>query len=106
VLQVDELRRALAPHDDRIMLVVDGAQAVGNISVGREVLSASDFYATSGHKWLLGKSSLGFLVSNPTRLAAAGIDLVKVADASFPFSSPSSATDYAQETSSVRLKVE
>ncbi len=43
-----------------IYLVVDGAQAVGMLPVGLHALGC-DFYASSGHKWLLGPKGTGFL---------------------------------------------
>lgn len=43
-----------------IFTVVDGAQAVGMIPVDLRALGC-DFYATSGHKWLLGPHGTGFL---------------------------------------------
>ena len=43
-----------------IFSVVDGAQAVGMIPVNLHHLDC-DFYATSGHKWLLGPKGTGFL---------------------------------------------
>jgi len=43
-----------------IYLVVDGAQAVGMMPVDLHALGC-DFYASSGHKWLLGPKGTGFL---------------------------------------------
>lgn len=42
------------------LLVVDGAQAVGQIPVDVKALGC-DAYATSGHKWLMGPKGTGFL---------------------------------------------
>jgi len=41
------------------VIIVDGAQAVGNITISKDVLDNVDFYITSGHKWLCGKTTLG-----------------------------------------------
>ena len=43
-----------------IYMVVDGAQAVGMLPVDLHALGC-DFYASSGHKWLLGPKGTGFL---------------------------------------------
>lgn len=41
------------------IIVVDGAQAVGNIVIKKEILDRIDFYITSAHKWLCGETTLG-----------------------------------------------
>jgi selenocysteine lyase/cysteine desulfurase len=46
-----------------ILSFIDGAQAVGNIAVNLSDIDP-DFYAASGHKWLLGPKSTGFLYIN------------------------------------------
>lgn len=51
------LRRTLP----RIVIIVDGAQAVGNCTVSQDFLELSDFYVTSGHKWLCGLPTLGIV---------------------------------------------
>lgn len=43
-----------------VILVVDGAQAVGMIPVDLDQLGC-DFYAASGHKWMLGPKGTGLL---------------------------------------------
>ncbi|HKK77030.1 MAG TPA: aminotransferase class V-fold PLP-dependent enzyme [Saprospiraceae bacterium] len=43
-----------------ILLVADGAQAPGQLSINVEALGV-DLYASSGHKWLLGPKETGFL---------------------------------------------
>jgi selenocysteine lyase/cysteine desulfurase len=47
--------------DPRILLIIDGAQACGNIFIKQELLDLVDFYVTSGHKWLCGKHTLGIV---------------------------------------------
>jgi len=47
------------------IIVIDGAQAIGNIAIGEELLSLVDFYVTSGHKWLGGKPTLGVVYAHP-----------------------------------------
>lgn len=45
--------------DPNIVIVIDGAQAVGNIKVDNSILNKVDFYVTSAHKWLCGATTLG-----------------------------------------------
>jgi len=47
------------------VLIVDGAQAVGNIVVRSPFLNLVDFYVASGHKWLCGKQTLGLIWCPP-----------------------------------------
>lgn len=54
--------RALNP---RLVIVLDGAQAAGNILVDSQIVNEVDFYLTSGHKWLGGKPTLGVVLSAP-----------------------------------------
>ncbi len=51
------------------IILIDGAQAVGQISVDLHQLDA-DFYIGSGHKWLLGPSGIGYIHVQRERLAA------------------------------------
>jgi selenocysteine lyase/cysteine desulfurase len=52
----------------RVVVIVDGSQAAGNVVVGEEVLEHCDFYISSGHKWLGGMSTSGFVWhSDPER---------------------------------------
>jgi selenocysteine lyase/cysteine desulfurase len=50
--------RAVSP---RAVIVLDGAQAVGNVCVSPEMLDLVDFYVASGHKWLCGDAPLGLV---------------------------------------------
>lgn len=50
---------------ERPFVLIDGAQAVGHIEVDAGILTRVHFYATSGHKWLLGQETLGILYRNP-----------------------------------------
>ena len=54
--------RTLSP---RIVIVLDGAQAAGNIFISDGVLHMCDFYVTSGHKWLCGMTALGIVWCRP-----------------------------------------
>ena len=45
----------------KTVIVIDGAQACGNILVSKELLDEIDIYVTSGHKWLSGKQTLGLV---------------------------------------------
>lgn len=46
------------------LLVLDGAQAVGNIVVTPTAKAGADFYVFSGHKWLRGLTTLGIVVAS------------------------------------------
>lgn len=52
-----------------IPTLVDGAQAVGVLPVNLQELDC-DFYAGSGHKWLLGLPGIGYLYVRSDRLTA------------------------------------
>lgn len=43
------------------VIIIDGAQACGNIYLDRGFLEEVDFYVTSGHKWLCAKATLGIV---------------------------------------------
>ncbi|MCJ7430127.1 aminotransferase class V-fold PLP-dependent enzyme [Candidatus Bathyarchaeota archaeon] len=53
----------------KMFVLVDGAHAVGNISVNVKDLGC-DFYAFDGHKWLLGPEGTGLLYSKEENLEA------------------------------------
>lgn len=65
ILDLEFLRfvRTVAPQT---IIIVDGAQAVGQLPVGPEILNLVDFYVFSGHKWLCGKQTIGVVVSDPS----------------------------------------
>ncbi len=50
-----------------VKTLIDGAQAVGLFPVNVGAIGA-DFYAGSGHKWLMGPAGVGFLVVNRAQL--------------------------------------
>ncbi len=64
-LPVDEAVRLA--HARGVKVLVDGAQAAGQIPVNVSTIGA-DFYAGSAHKWLLGPAGLGYLVVNRRQL--------------------------------------
>lgn len=51
-------------HRKPPFVIIDGAQAMGQMEVSPELVARVHYYATSGHKWLLGKETLGILVTN------------------------------------------
>jgi selenocysteine lyase/cysteine desulfurase len=56
-----ETLRYFREANPRVIIVLDGSQAVGNIVVDHDVLQHVDFYIGSGHKWLGGMPSSGFV---------------------------------------------
>lgn len=54
-------------HDRGVLVMLDGAHAVGQIPVDVTALGC-DFYAGCGHKWLCGPQGTGFLYVHPERL--------------------------------------
>lgn len=57
---IKKCEEASKASNRKIFVLVDGAHAVGNISVNVENLKC-DFYAFDGHKWLLGPEGTGLL---------------------------------------------
>jgi hypothetical protein len=68
-----------AEHKVKVVYIVDGAQAVGNIKISEEILKLVHFYAVCGQKWLLGQYSMGILLRNDKLLTADGIKLYEEA---------------------------
>jgi selenocysteine lyase/cysteine desulfurase len=60
-LPVDAIVSLVRQISPRTFVFVDGAQAVGNITVPAKLLEQVDAYVTSGHKWLCGMTTLGLL---------------------------------------------
>jgi len=56
-----ETVRYFREANPRVIIVLDGSQAVGNIVVEHDLLRYVDFYIGSGHKWLGGMPSTGFV---------------------------------------------
>jgi len=64
--------RNLRELNPRVIIVLDGSQAVGNVVVSAEMLEEADFYVASGHKWLGGSTTSGFAwVRDPDRWTVA-----------------------------------
>ena len=66
--------RDIKDEDFKLVYIVDGAQAVGNIFIDPAVTAACHFYAVCSHKWLLGHYSMGILLRNDEALTASGIN--------------------------------
>jgi selenocysteine lyase/cysteine desulfurase len=54
---IEYFRRA----SPRVIIILDGSQAIGNIRVKDSLLKNVDFYVGSGHKWLGGWTASGFV---------------------------------------------
>jgi selenocysteine lyase/cysteine desulfurase len=61
---IQELRDQGLLAPEGCAVVVDGAQAAGNVDIPKSLLGVCTYYATCGHKWLLGEPSLGILYRN------------------------------------------
>ncbi|MBC7187348.1 MAG: aminotransferase class V-fold PLP-dependent enzyme [Calditrichaeota bacterium] len=74
-LPVAEICRQVKAAQPQVLVLVDGAQAVGHIPVDVAALGC-DFYAGDAHKWLAGPDQTGFLyVRSATHLAIIARDL-------------------------------
>jgi selenocysteine lyase/cysteine desulfurase len=69
VLDLAEITRRLRELERPPVLIIDGAQALGNVNVGAELFDAADYYACCAHKWLLVPHTLGILVRHEKNLA-------------------------------------
>jgi selenocysteine lyase/cysteine desulfurase len=103
VLDISRLCSEISVPKARLFLVIDGAQAVGNIEVHRKLVDECDFYATSGHKWLLGKAALGILFHSPEVYEKLDISVADIRKNTPPFSSIDFEIDgnYASETTNI-----
>ena len=97
-------------HRRGVICVIDGAQAVGQISVNLQNLGC-DFYVASGHKWLLAPKGTGLMYVHeemldrwlPSYVGAysdAGFDL---ATGTFNRLRPASASEYGTRSTPVLL---
>lgn len=57
----------------RPYVILDAAQAFGQIAIAPDVLDAFNYVATSGHKWLLSEETIGILRSNENPTACAPV---------------------------------
>jgi selenocysteine lyase/cysteine desulfurase len=51
--------------DPQTIVVVDGAQSLGNVKLSERLLNLTDAYVGSGHKWLCCPATLGVVCSHP-----------------------------------------
>jgi len=63
--KLPDLLNKLKEFGNNIITIIDGAQALGNIFVNKDVLGKCDFYISCGHKWLLGSKTRGIAFYNP-----------------------------------------
>jgi selenocysteine lyase/cysteine desulfurase len=68
VISVDTLRY-FKEANPSVITVLDGSQAIGNVVVTPDFLECIDFYIASGHKWLGGMTTTGFVWRNDGRWA-------------------------------------
>ena len=65
---LQQLLKDLKEINKDIILIIDGAQALGNIYVNKTVINECDFYISCGHKWLLGSKTRGIVFNNTESL--------------------------------------
>jgi selenocysteine lyase/cysteine desulfurase len=70
VMDIAPAAAALRALNPEILIIVDGAQAIGNIEVAPEVFRSVEYYAACAHKWLLAPPTLGLLVRNMPLLSS------------------------------------
>jgi selenocysteine lyase/cysteine desulfurase len=56
-----ETLRCFREANPCVVIIVDGSQATGNVLVDERLLHQCDFYISSGHKWLGGMTTSGFV---------------------------------------------
>lgn len=56
-------------QDNDIIILIDGAQSLGQIQIKPDIINNIHYYAGCTHKWLLGKEHLGILYRNTTKLS-------------------------------------
>lgn len=97
----------------RVVVVLDGSQAIGNVVVTEEVLAEVDFYIASGHKWLCGMTTSGFVwqrepnrwkVADPGQSLAHDLQLGGAGNAAAWSSLIRSIDDMVQEHPKTRLR--
>lgn len=71
VLPVRALASALRARNPDILIIIDGAHGPGNIDVDLESIDA-DVYIGSGHKWLCGPETSGYIVLKPRGVESLG----------------------------------
>lgn len=85
-LPIQEIIEECRQIHNNAIFIIDGAQSIGNICVDNETIRSAEFYATSGHKWLMGELEMGILVHNRTKLREKEIPVSEVRDPSVPYS--------------------
>lgn len=91
-------RIGAASARDRIVILVDGAQAVGNITLMPSEREAIHFYAFSGHKWLLSQKTLGITLFNAGLIKRPAAEIAGELARSRPFAYYRQPVSYLQET--------
>ena len=77
-LPIREITEKCKSINPSLLVLVDGAQAVGQVPVDVNELGC-DFYAGDGHKWLLGPDQTGFLyVRKPDHMKTIARDLSSI----------------------------
>jgi selenocysteine lyase/cysteine desulfurase len=73
VLDIGAVLRELERNDLRPIVIVDGAQSMGNLAELQPAIKAVEYYAGCSQKWLCTGHNLGILVRNENALLQKGI---------------------------------
>jgi selenocysteine lyase/cysteine desulfurase len=88
VIEMEALLRAV-DGANRPIIIIDGAQSIGNIELSSRIFQQVEYYATGAHKWLLVPRHLGILIRNRdlllNRHKYGSLETPKRPDSSYPF---------------------
>jgi len=73
VLNLENMFNKINSSLKKVIFIIDGAQAVGNIVVSKSTLDSAHFYAFCGHKWLMSLPHIGFAINNKSKIEESGL---------------------------------
>jgi|GEM_PF-2373846 len=86
VLNLEKLIDDIRKIHKKAIIIVDGAQALGNVNIDKTILEKCDFYIACGHKWLLGSKTRGIAFYNSSSNIFSSIDHQEIFEKSRSFS--------------------
>jgi len=94
VLNVRAIIERMQKMSKKIIFIIDGAQAVGNIVIEKEILENAHFYVFCGHKWLMSLPNIGIAINNKRLIEKSNLDFEKFMQTDRSFST----YDYQPQT--------